>query len=170
MNGYADDLADMYVLTAEPSLYDEMGAFARACESLAQEDLRQHRARLHTVLELAVPTPEQEAPEEVVAKEAINWEVDQPGITIVYERALKTARADGRWKYHWSGLGGYPALAEYVARKQGAPKGFKEAAAFWYRLLTHHSHPGLRTGSRAVHRDTPGRIIFGPKELTLFSP
>src|SRR3712207_3051743 len=35
---------DMYALVAEPSSYDEMGAFIRACELLGKEDLRKLRA------------------------------------------------------------------------------------------------------------------------------
>jgi len=155
---------DMYALIAEPSLYDEMGAFVRVCELLAQEDLRSLRTKATSVAGLPSRPVEGRSPDEIVHEESRAWEVDQEGVSVVYKRALTVARGDRRWKSHWSGLGSYTNVLEYVERKHGAVTGFKEIGAMWYRALTHQSHPGLRTGTRLTAHNEAGRLAFGPKD------
>jgi hypothetical protein len=155
--------ADMLALVAEPTLYDEMGAFVRVCELLAQEDLRRLRKEASRVVGSPAPEGEPEAIEEVVRREGQAWDVDQPGVLEMYERVLIQARSDGRWRRHWSGLGNYNEVLKYIERKHGADPGFKEVGAMWYRAATHGSHPGPRTGTRSVEWTPSGRLAVGPK-------
>jgi hypothetical protein len=152
---------DMLALVAEPSLYDEMGAFVRVCELIAREDLRRLREEASRVAGFSRVGSESQATEEIVAGEGQLWEADQPGALQMYERVLGQARSDGRWKSHWSGLGNYTELLKYIERKHGAEVGFKEIGAMWYRAATHESHPGLRTGTRSVEWNPIGRLAVG---------
>ena len=154
---------DMYTLTAEPSSYDEMGAFARVCEVLALEDIRRLKGAASATAGATIASIESVSPEDAVREEGRDWETHNKGIAITFARVLNQARQEGRWRRHWSGLGNYREVAEYVARKHGAPPGFAEIVRFFYRALTHESHPGLRTGSRSLGHDTPGRLTYGPK-------
>jgi hypothetical protein len=155
---------DMYLLVAEPSSYDEMGAFIRVCELLAQEELRKLRANAAAAAALPIPDNTCKTPEDIVLEEGRRWDADQAGVSIMYRRTLQQARQDGRWKSHWSGMGSYSSVLAYVERKHGADAGFKEVGAMWYRALTHQAHPGLRTGTRLATHTEEGRLAFGPKD------
>lgn len=154
---------DMLVLVSEPSLYDERGAFMRVCELLLNEDNRKYAERAALAQGSTIPNVADMSPDEAVTRDAEQWEVHQPGITVTYKRVLAQARQKQRWKYHWSGLGNFAALAEHIEKKNAAPGGFKEMATAWFRILSHAVHPSPRTGRRSLDYTT-GRPLLGPKE------
>jgi len=154
---------DMLVLVSEPSLYDERGAFMRVCELLSNEDNRKYAERAAAATGTTAPPVPTISPDEAVTEDAQQWEVHEPGITVMYKRVLTQARQEQRWKYHWSGLGNFAALAEHVEQKNAAPAGFKEMATAWFRILSLAVHPGPRTGRRSLDYTT-GRPLLGPKD------
>ena len=153
---------DMLLLLAEPTLYDEMGALARACELLTWEDLRRKRAVANEALGLPAPPPSP-TPEDTVESEAKKWEPESPGVGTMYRRVLAQARTDGRWKHHWSGHGTLVERARAIAQKWSVQRGFVETAEVLWSLQSVHAHPGPRTGMRRFGADDKGRVTISPK-------
>jgi len=159
---------DMLVLLAEPTLYDEMAAFARVCELLSWEDLRRKRVALHPTLGLEAPQVSA-TPESTVEEECKKWEEDSPGVGTMYRRVLAQARADVRWKHHWSGKSTFVERAQVIANKWNTEPGFVETAGILWGLQSIHTHPGARTGMRAV-KNEGGQASFRPKPTDAMFP
>ncbi len=160
---------DMLLLLAEPTLYDEMGALARACELLTWEDLRRKRAVANETLGLPPPPPSA-TPEEAVESELRTWEKESPGVGETYRRVLAQARADGRWKHHWSGHGTIVERTRAIATKWKTEHGFVETGEVLWSLQSVHAHPGPRTGMRAFGSDQQGRVTISPKPSDALFP
>jgi hypothetical protein len=151
---------DMLVLVAEPSLYDEMGAFARVCELLTWEDMYARRDRADAVLDL--PLQERgKSPDEIVAEEAQFWEEHSPGVSRMYQRVLAVARDEVRWKHHWSGMTSLLERATFIAAKNKAYEGFVEIADVLWGLQSVHAHPAPRSGIRPAAVNEQGQLVFG---------
>jgi hypothetical protein len=151
---------DALLLVSDPAEYDRNGAIARACELLEHENLRQRRDRADEQLGLT-REPSGVTPEEMIEADATAWEEYSPGKESLLRTAFDDVKTGKRWKRHWSGLS-RKKIGEAVGAAFATEPGFPEMADYFYGLLSIHSHPRPRTGSRIRDIDSNGRLTYAP--------
>ncbi len=151
---------DALLLVSDPSEYDRNGSLARACELLEHEDLRERRTK--GLLAIGkTPLPPGKTPEELINADARAWDKDSPGKGAVLRDAFSDAKDQKKWLRHWSGFS-RKKIAEVVSAAFWEDPSVADMADFVYGLLSIHSHPRPRTGSRITNVDEEGRLTYAP--------
>lgn len=155
---------DMLLLTADPAKYNENGSWARTTELVEIEQLHVRRDAAIAKLQLDA-RPALFNAEEAIEQDAVIWEEECPGARTLLRSCLSKVRDERRWRKHWSGLS-RKEQAKALDSAYSDQSGFAEMIDSTYGILSVHSHPRPRIGSRSSDW-VNGQLTFTPKESDL---
>lgn len=153
---------DSLLLTTSWENFDAAGAMARACEILEHADLLDRRTAADHKLGLK-RDEERKPPEKLIAEDADRWDRWAAGKGKVLTSAFQEAKADKRWKRHWSNLSRKQTW--YAVESAWGESGFAEMADFFYGLMSIHGHPRPRAGVRVANITDEGKLTYLPRPI-----
>lgn len=148
---------EMLYLVSQPDEYDWRGCLARASELRESDHIVEATALTRNSYGVSQEARPKSA-EERLRSDARFVDSKNPGSGEMLRRAYLQLVTQSPTN-HWSGLS-RAAMAARAAEALGLNPGFAHGAVATYSILSRHSHPRLRLGSRELVKDGDGKFLL----------